>query len=143
MDYKNLTAPCGKDCFNCPMYIGEENLQNRRNFFISRNIPEEKYQCRGCRDNNGYCPGLEILGINPECKTFKCVEEKKVEFCYECDEFPCFRLQPVSDRAEKVPHALKIYNLCMIKRLGVEKWAKEHSKKIFLSYYSRKLNECM
>jgi hypothetical protein len=143
MDYKKLTAPCGKDCFNCPLYTGEENMENRKRFFESRNIPLDKFQCRGCRANNGHCDGLTILGIDPECKTFQCVQQKKVEFCYECNEFPCFRLQPVANRSDRVPHALKIYNLCMIKRLGVEKWAKEHSKQIFSSYYTRKLNDCM
>jgi hypothetical protein len=143
MDYENLTAPCGKDCFNCPLYIGEENRENRENFFKSRNIPLDKFQCPGCRENNGYCPGLEVLGIDPNCKTFKCIQSKGVEFCYECDEFPCFRLQPVADRSDRVPHALKVYNLCMIKRMGVEKWAREHSKKIFNDYYTRKLNEFM
>jgi hypothetical protein len=143
MDYKFLTAPCGKDCFNCPLYIGEENKENRRQFFESRNIPLDQFQCNGCRANNGFCHGLTILGIDPNCKTFKCVKEKKVEFCFECNEFPCFRLQPVADRSDRVPHALKIYNLCLIKRMGVEKWAEEHSKKIFSDYYTRKLNEFM
>jgi len=143
MDYRNMTAPCGKDCFNCPLYIGEENKENRREFFERGNIPDEKYRCLGCRDNKGYCPGLEILGIDPHCKTYQCVQEHKVEFCFECGQFPCFRLQPVADRAERVPHALKVYTLCLIKKMGVEKWAEELSKKIFSDYYTRKLNDFM
>ncbi|NJK87241.1 MAG: DUF3795 domain-containing protein [Bacteroidales bacterium] len=94
-------------------------------------MPEEKYPCKGCRENNGYCPGLEILGIDPNCRMFACIQSKKVEFCYECDEFPCERLQPVSDRAERVPHALKIFNLCMIKKHGLEVWGKGSFKKNF------------
>ena len=143
MDYKRLTAPCGKDCFNCPMYVGEENRENRKRFFEAKNIPQEKFQCLGCRDNKGFCPGLPILGINPNCKMYQCIQEKKVEFCFECDEFPCFRLQPVSDRSERVPHALKIFNLCMIQRMGVEKWGAEHAKRIFNDFYTLKLNDLM
>ena len=143
MDYKTLTAPCGKDCFNCPLYIGEENKANRDAFLERNKIPADKFQCKGCRDNKGYCPGLGILGIDPHCKTFDCVQSHKVEFCFECEDFPCERLQPLSDRAERVPHALKIYNLCMIKKHGVDKWAKDHSKKIFVSYFTRKLDSCM
>jgi hypothetical protein len=143
MDYKNLTAPCGKDCFNCPLYIGEENRENREQFLKSRNIPDDKFRCLGCRDNKGYCPGLEILGINPNCRTYKCVQSKGVEFCFECDEFPCFRLQPVADRAERIPHSLKIFNLCMIQKIGIEKWACEHSKKIFNNYFTMRLGDCM
>jgi hypothetical protein len=74
---------------------------------------------------------------------FACIQEKKVEFCFECGEFPCERLQPVADRAERVPHALKIYNLCMIQKLGVEKWVTGHSKRLFDEYYTRKLDSCM
>jgi hypothetical protein len=143
MDYKNLTAPCGKDCFNCPLYIGEENKENRKKFLERKNISDDKYRCKGCRENKGYCPGLEILGINPNCKTYKCVEEHKVEYCFECSEFPCQKLQPVSDRAEHVPHALKICNLVMIQKMGLEKWAKEHSKRIFVDYFTRRLDDCM
>ena len=143
MNYKRLTAPCGKDCFNCPMYTGEENKANREAFFKSRNIPLDKFQCKGCRDNNGYCEGLKILGIDPNCKMYQCIQNKGVEFCYECDEFPCDRLQPLSDRAERVPHALKIFNLCLIQKHGVEKWGKEMSKQIFDDYYTRKLDSCM
>ena len=143
MDYQLLTAPCGKDCFNCPLCIAEENRENREAFFKRNNIPEDKFQCKGCRPNNGYCPGLEILGIDPNCRMYACIQEKKVNFCYECDEFPCERLQPVADRAERVPHALKIYNLCMIQKMGVEAWATGHSKRLFDEYYTRKLNSMM
>jgi hypothetical protein len=143
MNYRYLTSPCGKDCFNCPMYMGEENRENRDQFFKSRNLPPEKFQCQGCRPHNGYCIGLTILGIDPHCKVYKCVQEHGVEFCYECPNFPCSKLQPVADRADRVPHALKIYNLCMIQKLGVDKWATEHSKRIFNEYYTLKLNDCM
>jgi hypothetical protein len=143
MDYLKLTAPCGKDCFNCPLYIGEENKENRENFLKRNNIPKDKFMCKGCRPNNGFCPGLEILGIDGHCKMYQCIQTKKVEFCFECDEFPCPGLQPVADRAERVPHALKIFNLCMIQKHGVEKWATEYSKQIFTSYYTRKLDSCM
>jgi hypothetical protein len=143
MDYKKLTAPCGKDCFNCPLYTGDENKENRKAFLQRNNFTEDQFRCPGCRANNGNCPGLTILGIDPHCKTFACVQSKQVEYCFECDEFPCSRLQPVADRAERVPHALKVYNLCLIQKLGVDKWAVEYSKKTFTDYYKLKLNDCM
>ena len=143
MDYRNLTAPCGKDCFNCPLCIGEENRENRKAFLQRNNIPDEKYRCKGCRDNNGFCPGLEILGIDGHCKMYQCIRSKNVEFCFECDEFPCPRLQPLADRAERVPHAHKIYNLCMIQKMGVDEWVTEHSKQILAGFYTRKLDSCM
>jgi hypothetical protein len=143
MDYAKLTAPCGKDCFNCPLYIGEENQMNRKGFLQRHNISDDKYRCKGCRDNNGTCPGLELIGLCPECKTYACANEKMVEFCYECGEFPCAKLQPVSDRADHVPHALKIYNLVLIQKIGLQKWAQEYSKRILIDYYTKHLDQCM
>lgn len=143
MDYQILTAPCGKDCFNCPLYTGEENRENRAKFLERNNLQPDQFECPGCRINKGYCPGLEILKIDGHCKLYACVKDKNVEFCFECNEFPCPKLQPLADRAERVPHALKIFNLCMIQKMGVEKWAKEHSKEIFMGYYTRKLDSCM
>jgi hypothetical protein len=29
MDYTKMTAPCGLDCFNCPMYLANENEKLR------------------------------------------------------------------------------------------------------------------
>lgn len=121
MDYKNLTASCGKDFFNCPLYIGEENRDNREKFLERNNLKPDQYMCKGCRNNDGFCPGLEILKIDGHCKLYACVKDKNVEFCFECNEFPCPKLQPVADRAERVPHALKIFNLYMIQKMGVEK----------------------
>jgi hypothetical protein len=143
MDYKNLTAPCGKDCFNCPLYTGEENRENRAGFLKRYNLREDQFLCKGCRNNNGYCPGLEILKIDGNCKLYACTQIKQVEYCFECSEFPCPKLQPVGDRADRVPHALKIFNLCMIQKHGLEKWATMHSKRILTDYYTKNLDSCM
>ena len=38
MDYKQMTAPCGLDCFNCPMYLANEKDRYnniRFNFYVS------------------------------------------------------------------------------------------------------------
>lgn len=57
---------------------------------------------------------------------------------------PCYlKLQPIADRAERVPHALKIFNLSVIEKIGVEKLAKDYSKEIFMGYYTRELDSCM
>ena len=36
MDYKQMTAPCGLDCFNCPLYLAIENNELRT--AISKNL---------------------------------------------------------------------------------------------------------
>jgi hypothetical protein len=82
-------------------------------------LPPENVQCKGCREQKGKRLGL------PLCETYKCASEKGVEFCFECGEFPCTKLQPASEGADRYPHNIKLYNLCRIKAVGLEEWAKE------------------
>ncbi|RPI75230.1 MAG: DUF3795 domain-containing protein [Desulfobacteraceae bacterium] len=118
MDYKRYTAFCGIDCFNCEVF--KENvtpeLQNRL-ASIYKKKPEE-IKCNGCRDS-----GCLILPY--PCPTKACAGQKGVDFCSDCAEFPCNRLQPCSDKADRLPHNLKVFNLCRIKAVGLDQWAKE------------------
>lgn len=119
---RNLTAPCGIDCFNCEIY--EENITDALKARLSSvlGLAPENISCKGCREQRG-CP-LH----NNECDTYNCVSKKGVEFCSNCEEFPCSYLHPSSESADKYPHNLKIYNLCRIRLLGFEKWAEEASE---------------
>jgi len=44
------------------------------------------------------------------------------DVCFECGDFPCDYLHPYADMAQIKPHNLKVFNLCLIKRMGLEKW---------------------
>ncbi len=57
--------------------------------------------------------------------TLECVKKKGVDFCFNCDEFPCANLAPTADGAARYPHYMKMYNLCRIKQVGLEKWIGE------------------
>ncbi len=72
------------------------------------------------------------------CETYHCATGKGVEFCFECGDFPCPKLQPVREGADNYPHNFKLYNLCRIKRIGVERWAEEESAEIRRKYYTGK-----
>ena len=116
---KLLTAPCGLDCFNCEVHEDNVTDEMRKMFSANTGLPPEEVQCKGCRAQKG-----ERLGM-PLCETYKCANEKEVEFCHECDEFPCQKLQPASDGAARFPHNMKLYNLCRMKAVGLDEWAKE------------------
>jgi len=121
MEKKGLTAPCGLDCFNCDLY--EENLADKLSGLIQEKlgIPEHEIACRGCRQQDG-----KHFHLGPEgCSTLDCVKRKDVDFCFNCDDFPCLYLAPTADGAARYPHNMKMYNLCRIKRFGFEKWFKE------------------
>ena len=54
------------------------------------------------------------------CETYDCcVNEKGLDFCYRCPDFPCSKLAPCADRATEIPHNTKIYNLLLIQKEGV------------------------
>jgi len=119
MDKRYLTAPCGLACFNC-RYL-EENItdQIRKNISEVRNIPVEETGCKGCREESGYCKYMKH-----DCKTWKCVQEKELEFCSDCSEFPCSYLAPTFQGAS-FPHNIKVYNLCRIRLVGIDEWINE------------------
>jgi len=57
---------------------------------------------------------------NPECKIRKCCKERKLEICFDCDEFPCTIVrenQEIIERSEKY------------KALGKLEWLRHQVKK--------------
>lgn len=110
---ERLAAPCGIDCGICEMHLAGSRPELLE-ALVAKGIPREKLPCRGCRNIGGEC-----LVIRGTCATFLCAREHVVEFCHECAEFPCARLNPAADRAEVLPHNLKVFNLGVIRREGV------------------------
>ncbi|MBP2643801.1 MAG: hypothetical protein H6Q67_1688 [Firmicutes bacterium] len=117
-----LAAPCGLYCGECSAYKAKDNPV-LLNALVEKGIEREKLPCLGCRQGKGECPA-----INCECETYKCVENRDIDFCFECTEFPCSRLNPSVDKATALPHNIKIYNLCYIKQHGVTKWLEKASE---------------
>jgi len=143
MDYRNLTAPCGRDCFNCPFYLAKEDERIRTKLAQQFNIEPEKVTCDGCRNIKGDCRVLNNYGFTGKCKIYECYKGKAIKFCYECTDFPCNLLHPLAHGADKFPHNLKVYNLCMIKKMGIDNWARNQSKISFARYYNDKLDTCI
>ncbi len=123
LNYQELTSPCGIDCFNCELFETNvtESMQQKVGDYM--NVAPETVKCRGCRIS-----GCFILPNG--CEALNCITAKGVDFCYECDEFPCSKLQPCVDGAEKYPQNYKLFNLCRIKNVGLEKWAREEAAAI-------------
>ena len=103
---KHKLGPCGINCEKCfanshgdikkkaielKELLGNFDIYAKR---FSRFLPEfKKYHsfkemlqyftegdCNGCR--NGTCK-------YPDCGIIKCYKEKGVDFCFQCEEFPC------------------------------------------------------
>jgi len=132
---EKIVAPCGIDCFNCEVY--EENVteefQNR--LAAATKLPKERISCKGCIDGN-ICLFLAVQG--KKCKTLECVKSKGVDYCFNCNDFPCEYLMPLADGASKFPQNIKLYNLCLMKRIGIPAWS-EKAAEIRDIYYTKKI----
>jgi len=89
----------------------------------------DEIKCKGCRAEDGRCGHLA-----KECRVYQCIEKTEIKTCAECKEFPCECLHPYSDQAMK-PHNTKVFNLCRIKKVGIENWAKNEAGDILDNYY--------
>ncbi|MBN1333586.1 MAG: DUF3795 domain-containing protein [Synergistales bacterium] len=129
----NAIAPCGIDCVNCPLHEHNitEEMKNRLAAMMGK-APQEMI-CQGCRSDKRavICP--------VDCPTLTCSREKGVDFCFQCPDFPCEKLTPAADRADKLPHNLKVYNSCRMKKMGLEKWLLEDARTTATRYYKGRM----
>ncbi|MDR7865628.1 MAG: DUF3795 domain-containing protein [Sporomusaceae bacterium] len=128
----DLAAPCGIFCGECRVFKARDD-EKLREALIAAGIPKEKVPCPGCRPGRGDCPVLSA-----PCETYACISERGLNFCYECREFPCTRLNPAADRANVLPHNIKVFNLCYIQHQGLAAWL-EKAPEIQRKYYAGKM----
>ncbi len=132
MDYQRMTAPCGLDCFNCPVYLAKDNERLRAAVARNLNVPVERVVCRGCRDEGGT---IGFLGMTEPCNVYKCIQKKGLDFCCDCPDFPCDHLHPYADKAAERPHNTKVFNLCLIKKMGLQSWAETKARSVRDTYF--------
>lgn len=141
MDYNRMTAPCGLDCFNCPLHTAAENsdaMTQVKQWSKEFGVPVEVMKCRGCRNHNGKIPAqLYLNGEAHHCAVYECTKKKRHRNCGECDDFPCDHLHPYADRASEVPHNTKVFNLCLIKKLGLRKWSEFKASDVRYTYFTK------
>ena len=119
-----LLTPCGYCCLSCPSYeestCTDEVAFQKEAARANLTVEEVRGSCAGCRPKQGM-PFGDVL-----CQTFDCcVNKKSLDFCYQCEDFPCPKLAPISERAEVRRHNTKIYNLLMLKKLGLDEYIRE------------------
>jgi hypothetical protein len=108
---------CGLYCASCAVYIATKT-NTREKLAKESGIPYDQTICYGCKSD-----------INPkwcvECKLKLCAKEKKVDFCFQCDEYPCKNLEDFKNDP-KYPYHCEIYEYMeTIKKEGKEKWLKK------------------
>jgi hypothetical protein len=136
VDYQQMTSPCGLDCFNCPAFLANEDVNLRASIAKRLHLPIDAARCEGCRNAKGT---ISLLGDKEPCDVFRCTREKDIRYCYECRDFPCDHLHPYADQASVRPHNTKVFNLCLIKKMGIDKWAKDKALNVKQTYFNGKL----
>lgn len=141
MDYLKMTAPCGLDCFNCHFFLAHEDkeaMNNVEELSKKHKIPVDVMLCKGCREHHGQIPlQKHVFGKEHRCAAYECSKENGVQFCGECDQFPCDNLHPYADMASELPHNIKVFNLCLINKMGLEKWGKSRASEVRRTYFSK------
>jgi hypothetical protein len=99
MNNPELIAPCGIYCGVCPQLIAYKNNNDRLKEKLSASfgIKPEEIVCEGCTSET---PFLFCVS----CGIKSCVQEKEIESCAECDNFPCDKIEnfPVKKFVEKI-----------------------------------------
>lgn len=102
-----LIAPCGLDCRLCRAYLREKNA------------------CPGCRGDDSIKSNACVT-----CKIKNCpkIADGEVNFCSECDEFPCSLINKLEKRYTQNYELSVISNLKYIKKHGLKKFLDHENK---------------
>jgi len=106
----NLIAPCGMDCRICLGYFGYTVSGKKR-----------EIKCTGCRPRHKSCAFVK--------KGCEKLTKNQIDFCYECEDFPCDKLQKLDDRYKQKYNMSMIENLKYIKDKGMKEFLKLQDKK--------------
>jgi hypothetical protein len=110
---KELIAPCGMNCALCASYLAMKN--NLKSTGIM------KTYCAGCRPRGKNCAFLK--------KKCDLLGNGRVQYCYECNEFPCRRLKQLDKRYRTNYRMSMIENLLYIRDNGVQKLLEREAEK--------------
>jgi hypothetical protein len=104
-----LIAPCGMNCAICLSYFGY--LMNGK---------KRKMKCTGCNLSGKSCAHLK--------KYCKKLTKKEIEYCYQCNDFPCNQLQYLDKRYRERFNMSMIDNLVYIQENGMKKFLQQQEK---------------
>jgi len=110
MEYKTREYPlfsaCGLNCGLCPRYYTAGSSR-----------------CPGCG-------GEGFLSVHCSCSILPCCERKGINFCFECDEFPCKKYKNAGEADSFISHKNQFKDMGKAKRIGIEAYMAEQNKKI-------------
>jgi len=108
-----LIAPCGMDCALCSNYLALRNDVRAKGMKLP--------YCKGCRPRDKMCSFIK--------KKCDLLLNHTVEFCFECEEFPCENLKHISNRYKSRYRMSMIDNLIFIREHGLDNFLENQQKK--------------
>ena len=118
---------CGLNCTVCEIRkAGQGDVEIQKSMVawfkkeLGEDIPPEKIRCDGCS-------GPLETHWSSNCKMLQCSTEKGYDYCFECPEFVCSKLEAFGGGAPH--HKRTIENMKQMKKLGLETWINEQRKK--------------
>ncbi|RLC64516.1 MAG: hypothetical protein DRI48_07585 [Chloroflexi bacterium] len=124
-----LIAVCGLDCTTCDVRRAPTDAQAagrvvawfREMGWLAEDegmaqVVQRSMYCQGCR-------GDRQVHWSPDCPILRCcVDERGLTFCYQCDEFPCRRLDERAGQSERYAQALDRLQRMEQARDGFVQW---------------------
>lgn len=114
---RQFAAVCGLYCPGCTLYIGSTEEPERLAWIAGRfGVTPEEARCLGCRSDvqSFYCQACEIK---------KCADERDLEFCGLCADYPC---EMLSEFQAERPHRAELFEDSeRIREVGHEQWFEE------------------
>ncbi len=111
---RELTAPCGLYCGACAILYATRNNDERlkEKYAKSFGLSPNDLNCRGCLSD-------VVFSYCRVCPIKSCAQEKNIEGCHLCDEFPCGNVDnfPVPEGKAHILRAVPLR-----RQLGTEKW---------------------
>ncbi len=108
-----LIAPCGMNCGICSGYLALKNDVKSKGIKMG--------YCAGCRPRGKNCAFLK--------KRCNLLMSGQVQYCYECDEFPCKHLNHIDKRYRERYRMSMVENLEYIKENGMEAFLEKEEEK--------------
>ena len=112
MQYKRREYPqfsaCGLNCGLCPRYytVGAS-------------------RCPGCA-------GEGFSEVHCSCGMLSCCQRRGLEYCFECEEFPCPKYEGVDESDSFITHKNQFIDMEKAKQIGMEAYKLELDEKIEL-----------
>lgn len=101
-----LFSACGLNCGLCPRYQ---------------------------MDGPSKCPGCSGEGfstVHPACGVLSCSRRKGLEYCYQCDEYPCKKYDGADQSDSFITHLKQFCDMDKAKTLGIDEYRNELNEKV-------------